>query len=171
MSQLSDANNENSQETDLLRAITAWQTGTMNRKSLVEQLTQIDRKEGQVIQQVIEVLIQRTSAAAPTDSPARTTDEWRAELMDSRARAWAHPASTGLLVGPKVLILTDGRQGISLSPTRVQVLNSSISASLLLLCQTIVMANHALNTQELGKLRQQRIESTSSSLSEIKPLS
>ncbi|GAA5513958.1 hypothetical protein Dcar01_02707 [Deinococcus carri] len=165
-----ETDNENPQETALLTAIAAWQAGTIPRESLVAQFTGISREEGQLIQQVITSLIQHAPASAEAKSPDRSTNEWRAELMDSRARAWAHPASAGLLVGPEVLILTDGRQGISLRPTRVWVLNSSVSASLLLLCQTIVMADHALNAQELGKLRQQRIESTSSSLSEIEPL-
>ena len=51
-----------------------------------------------------------------------------------------------------------------------RILTGSMSASLLLLAQTIVMADHAVDAQELGKLRQQRIESTSTSLSEIKPV-
>lgn len=90
--------------------------------------------------------------------------------MACRAKTWGSPTSAGLLVGPTVLILTDGRRGVVLDDSGTQLLKSSVSASLLLLCQTIVLADNAVDAQEVGRLRQQRIESTSTSLSEIKPV-
>ncbi|MCD0177828.1 hypothetical protein IHN32_17985, partial [Deinococcus sp. 14RED07] len=68
---------------------------------------------------------------------------------------------------PTVLILTDGQRGVVISAAGTRALSGSVSASLLLLCQTIVMAQNALNEREMGTLRQQRIESASTSMSEI----
>jgi hypothetical protein len=98
------------------------------------------------------------------------TDRWREELMACRARTWPSPDQAGLLVGPHVLILTDGEQGVILGAEGVQILGRSMSGSLMLLCQTIVMAEHAVNAKDLGNLRQQRIESASTTLSEIQPI-
>ena len=46
----------------------------------------------------------------------------------------------------------------------------NLVASLLLLCQTIVMAQHSLDGKIVGQARSQRIESASTSLSEIDPI-
>lgn len=147
-------------------AVALWQAGELGREALVGQLTAL--KDGEAIH----ALIGELTAAAPGHevAGAADTEEWRAELLASRAKAWAHPASAGLLVGPHVLILTDGRHGVVLTAQGTRGLGGSVSASMLLLCQTIVMADHAVDAQELGTLRQQRIESTSTSLSEIEPL-
>ena len=75
-----------------------------------------------------------------------------------------------MLVGPTVLILTDGRQGVVLGQQDTRVLNSSVSGSLMLLCQTIVLAEHALNERDMRQLQEQRLESASTSLSEIDPI-
>lgn len=163
-------------ETALLQALSAWQRGQLARDVLIGQFTALRPEQGQVVQHVIERLEPdpgRPPAEAVTPATgARTvetqaTDTWRQELMACRARTWGFPASAGLLVGPSVLILTDGQRGVLLRPTGTRLLPGSTSASLMLLCQTIVLADHALDAQELGQLRQQRIESTSTSLSEI----
>ncbi|MDL2345320.1 hypothetical protein QOL99_14350 [Deinococcus sp. MIMF12] len=146
-------------------AVALWQAGALGREALVGQLTALAGGE------TIHALIGELIAGAPGHEVAGAdTEEWRAELLASRAKAWAHPASAGLLVGPHVLILTDGRRGVVLTDQGTRELGGSVSASMLLLCQTIVMADHAVDAQELGTLRQQRIESTSTSLSEIEPL-
>ncbi|MCP2014599.1 hypothetical protein L1280_001750 [Deinococcus sp. HSC-46F16] len=150
----------------LAGAVALWQSGDLGRDALVGQLTAVGG--GEAIHALIGDLI--GEAPGHEVAGAADTDGWRAELLASRAKAWAHPASAGLLVGPHVLILTDGRRGVVLTPEGTRVLGGSVSASMLLLCQTIVMADHAVDAQELGALRQQRIESTSTSLSEIEPL-
>ncbi|MPY66383.1 hypothetical protein F8S09_06670 [Deinococcus sp. SDU3-2] len=150
----------------MAEAAALWQAGGLDREALVGQLTTLG--EGEAVHALIGDLIGEAPGHEVTD--AAGTGEWRAELLASRAKAWAHPASAGLLVGPHVLILTDGRRGVVLTAEGTRVLKASVSASMLLLCQTIVMADHAVDAQELGTLRQQRIESTSTSLSEIEPL-
>lgn len=150
----------------LAEAVALWQAGELDREALIGQLTALGGGEA------VHALIGDLIAGAPGHevAGAADTDGWRAELLASRAKAWAHPASAGLLVGPHVLILTDGRRGVVVTAEGTRVLGGSVSASMLLLCQTIVMADHAVDAQELGTLRQQRIESTSTSLSEIEPL-
>lgn len=150
----------------LAEAVALWQAGELDREALIGQLTALGGGEA------VHALIGDLIAGAPGHEVAGApdTDGWRAELLASRAKAWAHPAGAGLLVGPHVLILTDGRRGVVLTAEGTRVLGGSVSASMLLLCQTIVMADHAVEAQELGTLRQQRIESTSTSLSEIEPL-
>ncbi|WP_027460659.1 hypothetical protein [Deinococcus murrayi] len=150
----------------LAEAVALWQAGELGREALVGQLT--TQQEGTAVRSLLETL----SVGHPEQEGlgAADTAGWRAELLASRAKTWPHPESAGLLVGPQVLILTDGQRGVVLTPEGHRVLGASVSASLLLLCQTIVMADHAVDAQELGTLRQQRIESTSTSLSEIEPL-
>ena len=154
----------------LLHHIGAWQKGEATRDALLGPLTTLDGEQGDTVHSLIRGLIARAQARQSAGADDRSTDRWRAELMACRAKAWASPASAGLLVGPTVLILTDGRQGVVLGDTGTRVLASSVSGSLLLLAQTIVMADNAVDTRELGRLRQQRIESNSTSLSEIKPI-
>ena len=72
-----------------------------------------------------------------------------------------------MLVGPEVLVLTDGRSGVVLRQSGTQCLPGSVSASMMLLCETIVMAHTALDQDELLKLQRQRVDATSTSLSEI----
>jgi len=159
-------------EPSLIGAVQAWQATQLTQEDVVTRFTALPRDEGHVVRQAITDLLAlpdiTTTAAAPgADSAAPTTDAWRAELMAGRARAWNSPDPAGLLVGPTVLILTDGQRGVVVSAGGTRALSSSVSASLLLLCQTIVMAQNALNEREMGTLRQQRIESASTSMSEI----
>ena len=62
------------------------------------------------------------------------------------------------------------KRGVILYPDHVRALPASTSGSMMLLCQTIVMAQNAVDAKEIGQLRQQRIDSTSTSLSEIEPI-
>ncbi|WP_034388790.1 hypothetical protein [Deinococcus sp. YIM 77859] len=167
MTRPTDLPPEGPQLADLLAAVQAWQQSQAPREVLIGLLTHLDDQQGGMVQELIEQLAGQGRAQAPS----RQTDEWRAELMASRARAWASPNSAGLLVGPTVLILSDGRRGVVLSERGTRPLGSSVAASLLLLAQTIVLADHALDSREVSELRQQRIESSSTSLSEIKPVS
>lgn len=159
---------------DWLGLVSAWQRGTVPREALTGPLTGLGSDQGEVIQALIAELLagarQAPSERGAGGSADTSTDNWRAELLACRARTWASPAGAGLLVGPTTLLLTDGRQGVVLGSAGTRALPGSVSASLLLLCQTIVMADDAVDAQELGKLRQQRIDSTSTSLSEIKPV-
>ncbi|WP_216326757.1 hypothetical protein [Deinococcus aestuarii] len=155
---------------DLLNAVTAWQGGEGSRDAVIGGLTRLDGGEGDLVGQVIGELFQQVRARPPAEAGGQSTDLWRAELMACRARTWGSPTNAGLLVGPTVLILTDGRQGVVVSAQGTRSLKSSVSASLLLLAQTIVLADDAVDAQEVGRLREQRIESTSTSLSEIKPV-
>lgn len=170
MSSTNDIPSDFSGPSGLLGAAHAWQRGETTRDAVLGPLTLLGGEQGELVQGFIADLIRRAPARPPSEAGDRSTNHWRAELMACRARAWASPASAGLLVGPSVLILTDGRQGVVLSSSGTRSLPGSISASLLLLAQTIVMADSAVDAQEVGKLRQQRIESTSTSLSEIKPV-
>ncbi|MEF2277515.1 hypothetical protein V3W47_04330 [Deinococcus sp. YIM 134068] len=156
---------------DLLGAVRAWQEGgEADRDAPTLPLTRLGGEHGVLVQELIGALLEdATRQGAGADGG--TTDDWRTELLACRARTWASPAAAGLLVGPTVLILTDGRRGVAVRAGSLRRLPGGTSASLLLLCQTIVMADGAVDAQELGKLRQQRIESTSTSLSEIKPVS
>lgn len=163
---LPEAGAEGAGRPSLAEAVARWQAGELAREALVGALTA--QKDGAAVRELIDEL----SAAHPEREVlgAADTAGWRAELLASRAKTWPHPESAGLLVGPQVLILTDGQRGVVLTPEGQRGLGASVSASMLLLCQTIVMADHAVDAQELGTLRQQRIESTSTSLSEIEPL-
>lgn len=158
---------------DWLALAQAWQRGEVPREVLTGALAGLGSEQGEVVQDLIGALIRQGGAASAgqgSGAADRSTDNWRAELLACRARTWASPASAGMLVGPTTLLLTDGRQGVVLARPGLRPLPGSVSASLLLLCQTIVMADGAVDAQELGKLRQQRIDSTSTSLSEIKPV-
>ncbi|BDP44183.1 hypothetical protein DAETH_41520 (plasmid) [Deinococcus aetherius] len=155
---------------ELLDTIAAWQRGETTRDAVVTPLTLLGGEQGEVVQQLVEELLRHASPRLTGEAGGQGTDQWRAELMACRAKTWGSPTSAGLLVGPTVLILTDGRRGVVLDDSGTQLLKSSVSASLLLLCQTIVLADNAVDAQEVGRLRQQRIESTSTSLSEIKPV-
>lgn len=159
-------------EPSLISAVQAWQATQLTQEEVVTRFTSLPREEGHVVRQAITDLlalpeVTATAAAPGAGSAAPTTDAWRAELMAGRARAWNSPDPAGLLVGPTVLILTDGQRGVVISAAGTRALSGSVSASLLLLCQTIVMAQNALNEREMGTLRQQRIESASTSMSEI----
>lgn len=154
--------------TDLLRAVLDWQSGELPREVLVSRLTALTPEQGEQVTGLLAELHRRAGRAPSAHAPQEDdTAGWRAELMACRARTWPFPQAAGLLVGPSVLILTDGTHGLVLRERVVRPLTMSVSSSLLLLCQTIVMAQHAVDRQELGQLRQQRIESSSTSLSEI----
>lgn len=155
----------------LLRAAQAWQRGEAPREALTGPLVLLPPGEGGgLVSELIGALLAQADASPPAGAEQRGVGDWRSELLACRARAWASPAAAGLLVGPGALILTDGRRGVVLTSPGTRALASGTSASLLLLAQTIVMADHAVDAQELGRLRQQRIESTSTSLSEIDPI-
>lgn len=130
---------------------------------------------GEQIRRVIEGVTAQANAGHPSvllsdGSEEGMTERWREELMACRARTWPSPDQAGLLVGPHVLILTDGERGVIVGAAGVRILGRSMGGSLMLLCQTIVMAEHAVNAKDLGNLRQQRIESASTTLSEIQPI-
>ncbi|PNY82422.1 hypothetical protein [Deinococcus koreensis] len=148
----------------LLTTIQAWQRGERPREDVVLLLSQVPSEDGELIREVIRGVCQLPGAATPHGD---STDTWRSELMASRARTWRVPDTAGLLVGPSVLILTDGREGAVLRRDGVQCLPASVCASMMLLCETIVMAHTALDAHEMQKLQRQRVEATSTSLSEI----
>ena len=152
----------------LLHAVLDWQAGELPREALVSRLSSLTPEQGEQVTGLLAEL-HRRAGRAPAAHAAHDDDtaSWREELMACRARTWPFPQAAGLLVGPSVLILTDGARGLVLRERMVRPLPMSVSSSLLLLCQTIVMAQHAVDRQELGQLRQQRIESSSTSLSEI----
>lgn len=154
----------------LLELTDNWQGGEVGRTELVSALRRVSDDSGELIRTLIMQLSQGAVQAGQTAGHTENTDAWRQELMACRARSWPYPHSAGLLVGPHVLILTDGEQGVLLRAGRLRVLTSSVSASLLLLCQTIVMAQHSLDGKVVGQARTQRIESASTSLSEIDPI-
>ncbi|UBV44897.1 hypothetical protein LAJ19_19095 (plasmid) [Deinococcus taeanensis] len=153
-----------------LNVIEAWQRGETARDAVITHLTALERDQGGVVTGVIATL---TPHAPPHDQPQGTGEPrggtllWREELMNSRARTWTGPDAAGLLVGPTVLLLTDGRQGVVIGERDTRALSASVSASVMLLCQTIVMAQHALDERDVNDLRKQRVESTSTSMSEI----
>lgn len=160
----------------LLETIRAWQAGEAPREAVTLLLAALPADQGETVQATIREL-NHWIKAAPTQGQAKSqsqgaahqdeTDAWRSELMACRAKAWSYPQGAGMLVSPAVLILTDGNQGVILQQDHARALPSSTSGSLMLLCQTIVMAQNAVDAKEVGQLRQQRIDSTSTSLSEI----
>ncbi len=161
---------------DLLDTIRHWQAGQTPREAVTLLLAALPADQGETVQATIRELSTwiRAAPAKAQAGPAQVeashadeTDTWRAELMACRAKAWAYPAGAVMLVSPSVLILTDGQQGVILQKDQARALPSSTSGSLMLLGQTIVMAQNAVDAQEVGQLRQQRIDSTSTSLSEI----
>lgn len=145
--------------------ITAWQRGETTRDDLIRLLLRVPPEDGQVVHDVIHDLC--GGDVLPGTTHGTTADDWRAELMASRARTWRVPEVAGLLVGPEVLVLTDGRTGAVLRDSGTQCLPASVCASMMLLCETIVMAHTALDQEELLKLQRQRVDATSTSLSEI----
>lgn len=159
---------------ELLELILAWQGGKVSRDAVVRALVGLPDTEGGVLRALIGELVYRFGDAQPSGSPQAAvtegTDAWREELLACRARAWAQPEPAGLLIGPEVMILLDGDQGVILRAAGVRVLPRSLAGSVFLLCQTIVMAQHAVDVRELSALQHQRIESTSTSLSEIEPI-
>lgn len=158
----------------ILDTIHNWQMGRAPREAVVGLLTSLGSEQGDLIQETVQALVQwvgdapkASSVSGPTAPQQADSEAWRSELMSSRAKAWAFPHSAGLLVSPSVLILTDGQQGVILHADHTRALPTSTAGSLMLLCQTIVMAQNAVDAKELSQLQQQRIESTSTSLSEI----
>ncbi|MFC4425001.1 hypothetical protein [Deinococcus navajonensis] len=153
----------------LLDQVQAWQGGAAPLDDLVQALTALGPEEGAVVQALIRA-VHASLAPTPSHAVRPSADDWRAELMACRARVWPAPDPAGLLVGQDLLILTDGRQGTIVRRQGARPLPSSVAASLMLLCQTIIMAQHAVDAQELGQLQRQRLTSTSTSLSEIEPV-
>lgn len=162
----------------LTDTIRDWQAGQAPREAVIGLLTSLPGDQGLTVQQTVGQLTDwvRTAsrpgdAAHPEHHAApEDTDSWRNELMACRAKAWSYPQSAGMLLSDAVLILTDGTRGLILQDGRARALPSSTAGSLMLLCQTIVMAQNAVDAGEVGHLRQQRIDSTSTSLSEIEPI-
>ena len=160
----------------LLDALRAWQAGKAPREAVVGLLSALGPEHGDLVQETVRELAHWVGAAPAQAPHARAsaaqadTEAWRHELMSCRAKAWAFPHSAGMLVSDALLILTDGQHGVILYPDHVRALPASTSGSMMLLCQTIVMAQNAVDAKEIGQLRQQRIDSTSTSLSEIEPI-
>ncbi|WP_291426097.1 hypothetical protein [Deinococcus sp.] len=160
----------------LLETIYSWQAGKAPREAVVGLLGALGPEYGDLVQETVQELTHWVNAA-PTPGAGKSvpaaqgdTDAWRSELMACRARAWAFPHSAGMLVSDAILILTDGQRGVILYPDHIRALPASTSGSMMLLCQTIVMAQNAVDAKEVGQLRQQRIDSASTSLSEIEPI-
>ena len=153
----------------LLSSIRRWQVGAVTREDVVLELTRVPLERGDIMLDVLTGLLGQVELARVTsgEHAQEDTESWRNELMASRARNWNYPDGAGLLVCPSVLILTDGKRGVVLRASGTTALPGSTSASIMLLCQTIVMAQHAVDAQELKKSQDQRIASTSTSLSEI----
>ena len=153
----------------LLSSIRRWQVGAVTREDVVLELTRVPLERGDIMLNVLTGLLGQVELARVTsgEHAQEDTQSWRNELLASRARNWNYPDGVGLLVCPSVLILTDGKRGVVLRASGATALPGSTSASIMLLCQTIVMAQHAVDAQELKKLQDQRIASTSTSLSEI----
>lgn len=162
--------NSTSPASRIVEALGRWQAGEEERAEVLNLLTQVPQDEGEIIREVITAWHSKGPEAA-RPLPSEGAESWRAELMASRARTWNYPHSAALLVSPNVLILTEGQHGFIFREGGVSILPVSTSSSLLLLAQTIVMAQTALDTREVGRLREQRIEATSTSLSEIEPVS
>lgn len=146
-----------------------WQQGQQDRASLAQALSDVPAEQGEHIQALIlEWLAKSESTTSHTTEDA---EQWRAELMAARARTWNQPHRAAMLLSPNALILTDGEHGFILREKATQPLDTDTAGSLLLLAQTLVMAQTALDARELSKIREQRIDSTSTSLSEMEPLS
>lgn len=158
----------------LIQILQHWQYAQEDRQAVIDALNAIPENEGHLIQEVIhEWNTQSTPTPDHTESHLEEAEQWRAELMAARAKTWDIPHRAVLLISPNIIILTDGCEGLMLREGEervIRILHKSISSSLLLLGQTIIMANTALDTRELNKLREQRIDSTSTSLSEIEPI-
>lgn len=148
-----------------------WQGGEQALAELAQALSALEEGRGDEVHAALAELCRPGPEAA---SPDRGTDwnsaDWKRALLGCRARMWTAPRPVGLLVGPGLLILTDGQQGVILREEGRRCLPRSICTSLLLLAQTIVMADHALDARELESLRDQRTQATSTSLSEIDPI-
>lgn len=141
---------------EIVKALSAVQTGD-TIKGLITELATVDKKT---------LLTNEQNASGAENA----TERWRSELMTCRAKAWSFPEASGMLVGENILILMDGQSGVLLSAEGHTPLPSSSAASLMLLCQTIVMAQSAVNAQELQQLTRERLTSSSTSLSEIKTI-
>lgn len=153
--------------TDLLTSLEAWLRGETSREAATDPLVRLSPEGGAAVQELIALL----SARAGAGPSGTSTDAWRDELMACRARTWRVPDVAGLLVGPQVLILTDGRAGVVLRDEGVRALTASVCPSMLLLCETIVMAQTALDRQGIEQLQRQRAQAASTSLSEIEKIS
>lgn len=169
---LDGSNAQDDPTSELRSAVLAWQRGELFRDSLVQLLSRVPEDQGQVIRELIVALCQHVQRlqSTPAAKSAPEVEAWRHELMSSRARAWGVPHQAGMLVSPHLILLVSADQGLVLRDGALSCLPVSVCGSLLLLAQTIVMAQTAVDEQELRELRQQRIESTSTSLSEITPV-
>ena len=150
--------------------VRSWLRKEIPLDVLSQRLSSLEDYQGAEISAAIAELCVTTATSLLQDSAIWSRNTWREALMSCRARTWATPHQVGLLVGPGILMLTDGQQGIILREDQIRCLSESICASLLLLAQTIVMADDALDACEVSELRRQRTEATSTSLSEIKPV-
>jgi len=156
-----------------------WQGGEEALAELTQTLSALEEERGDEVHAALSELCRPALEAASTGEAGSNTDrnsvdwnsaDWKRALLSCRARMWATPRPVGLLVGAGLLILTDGQQGVILREEGRRCLPRSICTSLLLLAQTIVMADHALDARELESLRDQRTQATSTSLSEIDPI-
>ncbi len=160
----------------LLDAVLAWQKSEQPRDAFIQPLIRLPEEQGFVVRELIQRVTQKlesqpVGATTTEQNPDKPKiDHWREELMACRVKTWSFPNPAGLLVGPTVCILVTGEQGVVLRAQAGRVLPISVCGSLLLLSQTIVMAQNAVNAKELQSLQQQRIESTSTSLSAIQPI-
>lgn len=154
--------------TPMTEQVRLWQRGEVALDTLAQTFAGLDEDSGEVGAAIAD-LCGDAPQGLPHDHDWNSA-EWRAALLGCRARTWASPHPAGLLVGPGLLILTDGQQGVVLRGEGQRCLPRAICTSLLLLAQTIVMADDALDARELDTLRQQRTQATSTSLSEIDPI-
>ena len=155
--------------TPIIEQVRLWQRGETPLDELAQEFAALDEDSGEVGAAIADLCTDASGKALPHENDWNSA-EWRMALLGCRARTWASPHPAGLLVGPGLLILTDGQQGVVLREEGQRCLPRAICTSLLLLAQTIVMADNALDAQELDTLRQQRTQATSTSLSEIDPI-
>lgn len=153
----------------LLILLQEWQQGQQDRASIAQALSDVPTEQGNHIQTLI--LKWLAQSESTTTQILEDAEQWRAELMAARARTWNQPYRAAMLLSPNALILTDGEHGFILREQTTQPFDTDTAGSLLLLAQTLVLAQTALDTRELSKIREQRIDSTSTSLSEMEPLS
>ncbi|SMB80232.1 hypothetical protein [Deinococcus hopiensis] len=155
--------------TGIIEQVRLWQRGETSLDELTHAFVGLDEPGGEVGAAITELCgdVGRTGNAQEGDW---NSAEWRAALLGCRARTWPTPGPAGLLAGSGLLILTDGQQGVVLREGNQRCLPRAICPSLLLLAQTIVMADDALDAREVDTLRQQRTQATSTSLSEIDPI-
>ncbi|MFC4427110.1 hypothetical protein [Deinococcus navajonensis] len=152
----------------LSRLLLDWHAGVAHRHRIVEALTGLS--SGSTVREWLRELVGTTSGPCANPAGPTGTEAWRQELLACQARTWPAPEAAGLLVGPSALLLTDGDRAVILDDAGTRRVPPGVARSLLLLAQTVVMADDALDAQEIDRMRRSRVQASSSSLSEITPV-